>query len=95
MMILYCLISILMLIPASPILYVKLVANSVFILINNKREKYRGEGLVRVTTSIILGPLVIVLSTIVDLISLPNILLRDGRTFERKYQMSTDRLNDK
>lgn len=95
MMGMYCFVTLIMIIPASPILYTKIVANSVFIMVNNKREQYKGEGVVRLITSILLGPLVIIFSCIVDLISLPNILLKDSRNFERKYQMSTDRLNDK
>lgn len=35
-----------------------------------------------------------VLSIIIDLISLPNVLLKDGTNFEHKYQLSADRLTD-
>ena len=44
--------------------------------------------------SIFLGPLIISLSLVIDLLTLPNILLRDSKDFEHKYQLSTDRLND-
>jgi hypothetical protein len=39
------------------------------------------------------NPLIIVLSLLVDLISLPNLLLRDEKSFEFKYQQSLDILN--
>jgi hypothetical protein len=41
-----------------------------------------------------LGPIFICVSLIIDLLSLPNILMKDSRDFEHKYQLSTDRLND-
>jgi len=44
--------------------------------------------------AIFLGPIVISFSLVVDLITLPNILLKDSTDFEHKYQLSTDRLND-
>jgi len=44
--------------------------------------------------SIFAGPFIIVLSMIIDLTSLPGVLLKDSRGFEHKYQLSTDRLND-
>lgn len=44
--------------------------------------------------ALFLGPFIIGLSMIIDLTSLPGVLLRDARGFEHKYQLSTDRLND-
>lgn len=45
--------------------------------------------------SLLFGPFIIALSILIDLISLPSVLLKDSRDFERKYQMSSDRLDDK
>ena len=42
MMVLYCIISALMFIPAAPILVFKIYTNSIFILLTNKREDYKG-----------------------------------------------------
>mgnify|MGYP003339083906 CR=1 FL=1 len=34
------------------------------------------------------------LSIVIDLLSLPNVLLKESTNFEHKYQLSADRLND-
>lgn len=94
-MIIYCTLSMGLLIPSIPILIIKQIANSLFIALTNKRPAYKGEGMVILLTSILLGPLIILLSSLIDLITLPLTLLVDSRDFEHKYQMSTDRLNDK
>ena len=44
--------------------------------------------------AIVLGPIAIAISVIVDLLSLPNTLLKESKGFEHKYQLSSDRLND-
>jgi len=46
MMVLYCIISAIMFIPTAPILILKIYTNCIFILLNNKREAYKGENLV-------------------------------------------------
>jgi len=85
MMVIYCIISAIMFIPSAPILIVKIYTNSVFILITNKREAYKGENIVQFLMTIILGPILMVLSIIIDLLSLPNVLLKEGNNFEHKY----------
>ena len=45
-------------------------------------------------SAIFIGPIAIAVSIIIDLLSLPNTLLKDSKDFEHKYQLSTDRLND-
>ena len=44
--------------------------------------------------AIVFGPIGIAVSIIVDLLSLPNTLLKESKGFEHKYQLSSDRLND-
>ena len=44
--------------------------------------------------SIIASPFIIVISILVDFISLPNVLLRPDDEFEEKYQRNMDELND-
>lgn len=44
--------------------------------------------------ALVLGPVAIAISIIVDLLSLPNTLLKESKDFEHKYQLSSDRLND-
>jgi hypothetical protein len=85
MMILYCCLSAIMFVPAIIVLTFKVYVNSIFILFNNKREAYKGENIIQLVKSLIFGPLFIVLSIIIDLFSLPNILLKDSVNFEHKY----------
>lgn len=94
MMIIYCIISAFMFIPTAPILIFKVYANSIFIFLTNKRETYMGENVVQLLMAIILGPILMFLSIVIDLLSLPNVLLKDGKNFEHKYQLSEDRLTD-
>lgn len=44
--------------------------------------------------SIIASPFIIIISILVDLISLPNVLLHPETEFELKYQKSADALNE-
>lgn len=46
MIVLYCIIACLMVIPASPILLIKVYTNAIFIAVTNKRELYKGENIV-------------------------------------------------
>jgi ABC-type transport system involved in cytochrome bd biosynthesis fused ATPase/permease subunit len=41
-----------------------------------------------------MGPILIAISILIDLLSLPNLLLKESTGFEHKYQQSADRLND-
>ena len=44
--------------------------------------------------TVVLCPVLMILSFLVDLISLPSLLLRDERHFEYKYQQSLEILSD-
>jgi len=94
MMILYCIISAVMFVPAAPALILKNYTNAIFIFMTNKREAYKGENFVQLIMTLVLGPVLMILSIIIDLFSLPNVLLKDGTNFEHKYQLSQDRLTD-
>lgn len=85
MMILYCSISALLFVPIAPILLFKTYANSIFIFMTNKRETYKGENFVKLLVTLLFSPFLMILSIIVDLVSLPNVLLKDGGSFEHKY----------
>ena len=94
MMVLYSLIAGILFIPMAPVLVIKIYANSLYIFATNTRENYKGENIVQLILTIFFGPILVVLSIFVDLISLPNVLLKDSKGFEHKYQLSADRLND-
>ena len=85
MIILYCFLAFLMVIPATPVLLLKVYTNAFFILLTNKREKYKGENITQFFIAILFSPIIIVISIIIDLLSLPNTLLLSSSTFEHKY----------
>jgi formate-dependent nitrite reductase membrane component NrfD len=86
MILIYSMISLVISIFVAPLLYIKCIANSFFIYLNNKRQSYKGESILHLILTIFIGPLIIALSLIIDLLSLPNLLLLDEKHFEFKYQ---------
>ena len=72
-----------------PILYMKMIFNALFMGFTTTREHYKGERVVNIFISIFLGPVIIMISLLVDVITLPGVLMRDGETLENKYQAST------
>jgi len=94
MIIMYCFLAFLMVIPATPVLLLKVYTNAFFILLTNKREKYKGENISQFVIAFFFSPIIIVVSIIIDLLSLPNTLLLSSSTFEHKYQVSQDKLTD-
>lgn len=93
MMVLYSLAAILAIVLLIPVLVIKVISNSVYILIKNKRQKYQGENCLQFLMALFLSPLIIPVSIVVDLISMPNILFKDADSFEHKYQLTDNPLN--
>lgn len=60
---------------------------------NNKRQEYRGESIIKFFASVIFGPFLIVASLLIDMLALPNLLLKDEKAFEQKYQQSLDNMS--
>ena len=85
MMVTYSILAGAAIIPMTPILYIKSVANSIYIIFSQSREDYPGQKIVQIFSSIFMGPVIISFSLMIDLLSLPNILLKDSRDFEHKY----------
>ena len=94
MMLLYVSIAMLSTIPFFPIMYLKCMFNAIYIMFNNKREQYRGQNGLKLIVTIFFNPFVIILSLLVDLLSLTNLLLKDERNFEFKYQQAMEVLDD-
>ena len=94
MMLMYCCLAMTFVAPAAPFLYFKTVVNAIYIAIYNKRQDYKGQNFVMLIVTVLLGPVSIAISIIIDLLSLPNTLLKESKGFEHKYQLSSDRLND-
>lgn len=93
-MLMYCLIAVVLSIPLLPMLYFKCIMNGVYIFFNNKREAYPGENSIQLLLTIVLNPPILILSLLVDLITLPNMLLANEKNFEFKYQQSLETLTD-
>ena len=81
----YCFIGCIISVGLIPILYVKTIANQVYILMNSKRVAYPGQNAVNLLLAVFLNPILILASLVVDLIGLPNLLLKDSKGFEHKY----------
>lgn len=58
----------------SPLLLVKMMGNSIYILVYNKREKYPYENITQFFVSLLLSPFIISVSIMVDFFNLPKIL---------------------
>jgi len=93
MIVMYCLLGTIISIPIIPLLYLKLIMNAVFIQFNNKRVEYKGQNVLNLFLTIFLGPVILFFSLIIDLFSLPSLLLIDERNFEFKYQTSLEILS--
>ena len=90
MILLYCSIAVSISIPVMVLLYMKCIFNSIYILFNNKRQDYKGQNLFGLFLTILFNPVIILVSLVVDLIALPNLLLKDEKGFEFKYQQSLE-----
>lgn len=78
-----------------PILYVKMIANSFFIVFKGKRTNYKGEKVVILLGNLLLAPVILAISVLVDVISLPRILFKDQAKLEHKYHESENPLSEK
>jgi len=94
MILMYCLLGFIISLPLIPLLYSKLIANAIFIYFNNKRQDYKGQHAINGLVTIALGPVILFISLIIDLLSLPSLLLVDERNFEFKYLASLEILSD-
>ena len=93
MILMYCLLGFIISIPIIPMLYMKLIMNAIFIFFNNKRQDYKGQHLINALFTITLSPVILMISLVVDLLSLPSLLLVDEKSFEFKYQASLEILS--
>jgi hypothetical protein len=90
MILMYCLLGFIISIPIIPMLYMKLIMNAIFIFFNNKRQDYKGQHLINALFTTTLSPVILMISLVVDLLSLPSLLLVDEKSFEFKYQTSLE-----
>jgi len=67
--------------------------NAIFIFFNNKRQDYKGQHLINALFTTTLSPVILMISLVVDLLSLPSLLLVDEKSFEFKYQASLEILS--
>jgi len=86
LVVLYIGIGALISVPLAPFLYVKIIINSGYIAANNKRYSYPCESSIKFIFSLVFAPFLIVLSLLIDFLSLNVSLLKDEKYFEFKYQ---------
>lgn len=94
MIFLYLLLAFIIIVPMSPFLYCKVLVNGFFIAAKNTKEDFRGQNMVQLAVAVFLSPFIIPASIVVDFVSIPNLLLKDSKDFERKYQLQSERFND-
>jgi archaellum component FlaF (FlaF/FlaG flagellin family) len=75
-----------------PIMYVKMVLNSINIMIISKNQGI--ERYLEPFFSVIASPFIIFISILVDVASMPTVLLQPEEEFEEKYQRNVDELNE-
>ena len=63
----YCVLGLILSCAILPMLYMKCVLNSVYMLKVNKREKYRGQNFINLVSTIFLGPFIVMGSLVKDL----------------------------
>jgi hypothetical protein len=86
LVIMYCVIALCLALPISIVLYAKIVLNSLFIAYNGRKHESIIHMLVDVSSAILMGLPLIVVSLVVDLLTLNGHLMRDEKHFEFKYQ---------
>lgn len=94
MMVLYTFLALMMLLPLTPLIYLKVVINAMFVATTQKRVESHLQSCLQLLAAIGGGPIVVFASLVVDLASLPGALLKESGAFERKYTMSMDRFNE-
>ena len=94
MMVLYTFLALMMLLPLTPLIYLKVVINAMFVATTQKRVESHLQNCLQLLAAIGGGPIVVFASLVVDLASLPGALLKESGAFERKYTMSMDRFNE-
>jgi hypothetical protein len=85
MMVMYAFAAGLFIVLLTPLLFIKVVANSFYILLYNKRQKFKGENIIQFGFACFLSPFIIPISITVDFLSMPNTLFKENTTFEHKY----------
>jgi hypothetical protein len=93
MMLMYCVLACILLIPIVPMLYIKSVVNGIYISMMSKRQRYKGQNMAKLIFTVTLNPFLIVFSFANDMVYLPSLLMKDERGFEFKYQQALEILN--
>lgn len=79
MILVYCMLAMVISLPLLPLLYFKTVYNQIYIWFYNRRQEYRGQNTIHLVLAIVANPFVILISLLIDLLSLPSILLKDDK----------------
>jgi len=95
MICMYMAVVLMLIIPMLPILYLKSIVNNAYVSWTNSRQDYKYQNISTMIITIFFGPIISIGSVVIDLISIPGVLLMGSKNFEHKYQLSQDRMNDK
>ena len=90
----YCIIGIVSSIPLIPLIYAKSLANGYYIAMNGRKQEYKGQYLVKLLLIILLNPIIVVMSLLVDLLTVPPQLLQDHKKLKSKYQQALDHMSE-
>ena len=88
MIFIYLIITPIGLVVLVPVLYAKMILNALYIGFTTSREHYKGERITNIIIALFLGIPIIFISLLVDIITLPGVLMKDGEQLENKYQAS-------
>ena len=91
---LYVVAAILLIFLQYPFLYIKLVTNATYGCFINQRNVSKLESMNLLIKSLFGGPLIILISLLVDLSKMPGQLFRESTSFERKYMFAAERINE-
>jgi len=94
LILMYLIVSVIIACLILPLLYIKSVANSIYIARNcHQKDKLRLQRYTRVIISILFCPAFILISFVVDLVNLPALLLSDSKNLEFKYQKNVENVD--
>jgi len=82
----YLIVAAALAVPIGVFLYFKMLINEAYCGFNQKRPAFKGVGVLTFLFTLMVGFPVILLSLVVDVLALPDLLMRDEKDFEYKYK---------
>ena len=92
MIVLYIMLVMMFVIPATIILYLKAAVNSIFIAMFRIRQDYKGQNVIQLVVTLFLCPILIPASLLMDIASLPSLIMKPTNKLEHKYKFNSDQM---